>query len=564
MKDRFLQIIGLIGATILINFLLQFVFFRIDLTTEKIFTLSQTSKNFLGKMDDDVFLTLYMGGAPNSGFSRLLRSSEEMIDEMNVYADDHIVHKTLDPSSFTKNDLKNLSSSLEAVGLAGVPVYETKEDGQKTCTIVYPYAKIESKDREIWINLLENVPGLSAEENLNRSIENLEYKIADAIRRATSTECDKIAFLEGHGELDEIDVVDVTDALQSFFQVDRGEIGDDATILDPYKAIIIAKPTKKFSEKDKFVLDQYLMRGGRILWLIDAVTITLDSLRQSVHTIGLAHDYNIEDMLFRYGVRVNAEVVEDINCGVVPISVATENGTKIVPMPWRFSPLMLTNMACPITRNVNMIKGDFVCYIDTVGENLDIRRTELLRTSTFTKTNPTPVFATLETIHQEPVRREFNRQNLCTGILEEGCFESVFSHRNIPKGVRNAEKIVEKSVETKIVVIADGDVIRNDVRFRESDNPTIVPLGYDEMTRQTFGNKSLIINALQYLTDDDGWMSLRNRTFTLRLLDKEKIGEGTTIYKVISVAIPLIFIALCGITIAIVRRKKFAFKTEEK
>ncbi len=561
MKTKTSKILLLIVATIAVNLALQGIFFRIDLTQEKRFTLSDITRNFLRNTDETVVVTLYLDGELNPGFTRLRNSTCEMLEEMNIVAKSGISYRTIDPSELSADEGNELTQTLEAMGKGGVPVYETKEDGQKTRTIVYPYARIIAGEYETWITLLENLPGLSGEENLNRSVENLEYKIADGIRRATSNERPRVAFLEGHGELSEVDVVDVTDALSQHYAVDRGAIGDEAGVLDGYKAIIIAKPTEKFSEKDKFVIDQYIMNGGKVLWLVDAVTMTLDSLRQSVSTIGLLADFNIDDMLFRYGVRVNPSVVEDVNCGMIPISVAQQGGgTKIVPMPWRFSPLLSTNMLNAVTRNVNLVKADFASHIDTVGENLQLRRTALLRTSNFTKVNPTPVFASLADIHRQPSREEFGHQGLCVAVLEEGIFPSVFAHRNAPHGVKFDGQIAEESQPTKMIVVADGDIIRNDVRFRESENPTIVPLGYDEMTRQTFGNKDFIVNAVQYLTDDEGWMTLRNRTFTLRLLDKARIGQGTTDVKVAALVIPLIIAGICGGAIAYARHRRYGRK----
>ncbi len=562
MKSKIFRISLLVIATVALNLVMSEVFFRIDLTSEKRFTLAEVTRNYLRETDEHIFVTLYLGGDLNPGFTRLRNATTEMLDEMDIYAAKHIHCSTIDPSRLTKDEGKAFAEMLESIGRSGVPVFETKEDGQKTRTIVYPYAQITVGEYVTWVDLLENLPGLSGDENLNRSIENLEYKIIDGIRRATTDELPRVAFLEGHGELSEVDVVEVTDALSQHFAVDRGAIANDASVLDGYKVIIVAKPTEKFSEKDKFVLDQYLMRGGKVIWFVDAVTMTLDSLRQSPNTIGLLADFNIDDMLFRYGVRLNPEVVEDINCSMVPISVAQPGeSSRIVPMPWRFSPLLSTNMLSPITRNVNLVRGDFAGYIDTVGENMMLRRVELLRTSNFTKANPTPVFATLNNIHEQPSRAEFSKSNLCVAILEEGVFTSVFAHRNVPKGLNvSSNNIKQYSEETKMIVVADGDIIRNDVRFRDSDNPTIVPLGYDEMTRQTFGNKDFVVNAVQYLADDEGWMTLRNRTFTLRLLDKEKIARGTSDIKLIALAAPPVFVLIIGLTICIIRRYKFARK----
>lgn len=543
---------------IVVNILASVEHFRIDLTSEGRFTLSDVSKNYLQNLNADVTIKLYLDGELNPGFNRLKKATTEMINELDVCANKAIRYMTLSPADMAKKEYDALQQKLSEVGMGGVPVFETKEDGRKTRTIVYPYLQVSAGDSYMWVNLLENIPGLSSDENLNRSVEDLEYKIVDAIHRITSAEKPRIAFLEGHGELSEIDVVEATDALSHYFAVDRGQIGSDASILDPYKAIIIAKPTSKFTETEKFVIDQYVMRGGRVLWLVDAVNMTLDTLRNAPHTIGLYADFNIEDMLFVYGFRVNPEVVEDINCGMVPISVQQQGeGTQIVPMPWHFSPLLSTNTANPITRNVSLVKGDFTSYIDTVGEELNLVRTPLLRTSAYTKVDRTPVFASLASIHEKPIQSEYNRSHLNVAMLSEGSFKSVFAHRKMPIGVRNATQIAEHSKPTKMIVVADGDVIRNDVRFRESDNPTIIPLGYDELSRQTFGNKDFIVNAMLYLADDDGWMTLRNRTFSIRLLNKQMIGEGTSKWKFLSVAMPLIVMAIVFASVFVWRRKRW-------
>ena len=546
-------------ALIIVNMLSAVAHFRIDLTSEGRFTLSNVSRNYLENISDDVIIKLYLDGELNPGFSRLKKATTEMIDELDVCANKNIRYLTLNPSEMQKTDYEELTSQLTEVGMGGVPVFETKEDGRKTRTIVYPYVQISSGDKYTWVNLLENIPGLSSDENLNRSVEDLEYKIVDGIHRITTTEQPRIAFLEGHGELDEVDVVEATDALSRYFAVDRGQIGTDANILNAYKAIIVAKPAAKFTEAEKYVIDQYVMHGGRVLWLVDAVNMTLDTLRNAPHTIGLYADFNIEDMLFVYGFRVNPEVVEDINCGMVPISVQQQGeGSKLVPMPWHFSPLLSTNLAHPLTRNVSLVKGDFTSYIDTVGEDLNVVRTPLLRTSSYTKVDRTPVFASLANIHEKPVQSEYNRSHLNVAMLEEGIFKSVFAHRKVPATLRNTTATRTESIPTKMIVVADGDIIRNDVRFRESENPTIVPLGYDELSRQTFGNKDFIVNALLYLADDEGLMTLRNRTFAIRLLNKQMIGEGTTLWKCLAVALPLVAMAMLFGAVFMWRRNRYS------
>ncbi len=533
--------------------------FRLDLTEEGRFTLSDVSVKYANSLDSKVIVKLYLDGELNPGFRRLRRQTVELCQELSNESSDGLRVLSYDPAEMSKDEAKNFTSELESFGLAGVPVFETKEDGQKTRSIVYPYARVQLGEKYTWLNLLENIPGLSGEESLNRSIEGLEFKLTDALCRLMRDSVPKVAFLEGHGELQDIDVVEATESLSKYFDVDRGIIGSDPSILDPYKVLIIAKPTQKFSEKDKYAIDQYAMRGGRLLWLVDAVSMTLDSLRESPQTVGMPLELNIEDMLFVYGVRIRQAVFEDMNCGMIPISVPSSDGqSRIVPMPWLFGPLLATNMNSPVTRNVNFVRSDFVSPIDTVGIDMQLSRVQLLRSSVHARVSQAPVVAELFSIHRQQDPAQFPNSYLTAALLEEGVFPSAFTHRRVPGGVTSNRKTIESSVPTKMIFVGDGDVIKNSVRFRESDNPTIVPLGYDDITRQTYGNKDFIVNAVQFLADDDGLMSLRNRSFTLRLLDRQIISEGTTIYKAVALAVPLALIAVFGLCVVMVRRALFA------
>lgn len=547
-----------VTALVAVNAAGSCLFFRIDLTQEKRYTLAPITRQLMNGLDQPLQATLYLSGELNPGFARLAKSTVETIDELGVYAGRGIRTTVVDVPNLTKAEGDSLTALLDEWGMAGVPVFETTEDGRKTRSTVYPYVLIEYADRQVMVNLLQNLPGLSGDENLNRSVENLEYCLTDGIRRVSDGSHPRIAFIEGHGEAEEIDVVEAADALARHFTVERGAIGTDAAILDPYSVIIIAKPSRRFSESDKYIIDQYVMRGGKVLWLVDAVTMTLDSLRSSASTIGLLADFNIDDMLFRYGFRINPEVIEDAQCAMVPISVAQPGQQpRIVPMPWRFSPLLQGNGLSPITRNVNAVRADFASYIDTVGIDLDLRRTVLLRSSAYTKADATPVYATLADIHRSPVREEFNRSHLPVAVMAEGTFQSVFANRRKPREVTGAAKQLDRSRPTQMIVVADGDIIRNDVRFRNAAEPRIVPLGYDEMSKQTFGNKDFIVNAVQYMADDAGWMSLRNRNFSLRLLDRRAIAEGTARWKAAATALPLAVLTALGLAFVFIRRRRY-------
>nr|WP_321410756.1 gliding motility-associated ABC transporter substrate-binding protein GldG [uncultured Carboxylicivirga sp.] len=551
------QILFLIAGLILLNLIASQWFFRIDLTSEKRHTLSSTSVNLLNDLPSEVLIKVYLGGDLNVGFQKLSRATKEMLEEFQSVGGKNIDFRFLDPNDGNADEKKALLEQLREYGFEPQPVFENAEDGRQIQSYVFPYALINFNDRIIGVNLLENLPGRGGAENLNISIESLEYKLTDAVRRLTSNEMPKIAFLEGHGELDELHVIEATDALSHYYQVDRGRLGTDVAILNDYKAVIVAKPSKSFSEKDKFILDQYLMNGGRLLYLIDAVNITLDSLRKEPQTLGLYNDVNLDDQLFRYGIRVNPVLVEDIQAGRILMNARPNGQPQLVPVPWLYSPLLTPSGDHPVTRNINMVRGDFTCTIDTVGSELNLKRTVLLTTSRYTKLNGTPVFVTMADFNKKPVQEEFSASFMPTAIIEEGVFTSVFQNRPVPKELNYASsKVRTSSLPTRLMVIADGDIIKNEVRFKES-NPRITPLGYDEGSQQVYGNKDFIVNAVNYLCDDDGWMQLRGRHLTLRLLDRAKLSQGTAKWKWLNVGLPVVLVIFGSLLFIVIRKKRY-------
>lgn len=555
-KKEILKIITIVAAMLAINYMAQSWFFRLDLTAEKRYTLSNNTKSLASSLSEPVFIKLYLHGDLNSGFRRLSMGATEMLDEIKIYAEQNIQYKTIDPASGSLSEKKALAKQLSAQGMAPIPVIEKKEDGTETRTMVYPYAVFNYNNKTITVNLLENIPGVSGTENLNRSIEGLEYKFTEAIRKLSTNEKPKIAFLEGHGELDELDVVDITETLSEFYQVERGRLGNDPNILSPFKAIIIANPKQSFSEKDKYILDNYFMNGGRILWLVDAVNITLDSLRKTPQTMGLRNEINLDDLLFKYGIRINPTIIQDIQAALIPINAAPAGqAPKFVPAPWLYHPLLQPSQSNSITKNLNSVRGEFVSFIDTVGENMSITRTPLLVTSRYTKVVQAPTFVSLTEIHHKPQQKDFSKSFLPVAIAQEGQFPSAFSNRPSPTGVK-AVTTPKTSKHTRMVVVADGDIIRNKVRFKNT-NPQIIPLGIDEMTERIFDNKQFLVNTINYLCDDEGWMALKGRNYSLKLLDKATIAEEATFWKLLNIFLPLIITILGGILFVWYRKKAF-------
>lgn len=542
------------AAIVIINLISAEWFYRIDLTSEKRYTLAPVTRAFLRNIDHEILVKVYLTGDLNVGFQKLSKATREMLDEIRYVAGSNLRYEIVDP-----NNEANARDVLKEFELSAVPVFETAADGRKIQSRVYPYLLFHVNDHEAPLNLLENMPGLSGAENLNISIESLEYKIMDVLRRLMGEEKPAVAFLEGHGELDELDVMDITDELSGYYQVDRGSLTHDAYILDAYKVLIIAKPQKAFSQRDKFVIDQFIMRGGSVLWLVDAVNVTLDSLRRSTQTLGLASDINISDQLFRYGVRINHVLLQDIQSAMIPINVSAQgDAPKLVPVPWLFNPLLSTALDHPVTRHVNVVKGEFVSSIDTVGHHEGVLREVLLSTGRYTREMAVPVFITLAMVNEKPEREEFRKAYVPVAVSMEGVFQSAFTNRPVPPGVNiRPADVKQQSISTRMIVVADGDIIRNEVRLRHSGSPQVLPLGFDELSNQTFGNKQFVLNAVNYLADDQGWMALRGRNYELRLLNRDMLTNEITFWKSLNIAFPLVVLVIAGLIIPFWRKRRF-------
>ncbi|MBN1598646.1 MAG: gliding motility-associated ABC transporter substrate-binding protein GldG [Bacteroidales bacterium] len=550
---------GTIAILLLVNLISYRFFFRVDLTAEKRYTLAKETRHIIHNLDDAILITIYLEGELNIPFSKFQRNIRDLMEEFKIYGGYKFQYEIVNPfEDVDQEDQEKVISSLYEQGLRPTNIHQRDKEGGISEKIIFPSALVTYKNIDVPLNLLMNTKGLSAEQNLNNSIENLEYNFISTIKNITNKKIEKIAFIEGHRELNEIEVNDISRELSKSYQIDRGRINGQFGILDEYNAVIIAKPKLPFSEPDKFVIDQYIMKGGKVIWLIDAVEVSLDSLVSGT-TMAFIAQLDIEDMLFRYGVRINPVLAQDIQCNVIPINIALAGNTPdFQPIPWLYNPLMNPNPKHPITTNINLVCGRFTNIIDTISARTGIRKTALLTTSELCRTRNVPALITLdEVIRETPKRNDFNLSNEVTGVLLEGEFQSAFINRGLEKYFDNLPEIIEKGNYTKMAVIADGDVIRNEVNYT-SGGPEIQPLGYDRYTRQTFGNKEFLVNLVQYIADDNNLLVLRGREFKLRLLDKKKIAEARTSWILINMIIPSAFFIIIGITYYQIRRFRFA------
>ncbi|MDR1591686.1 MAG: gliding motility-associated ABC transporter substrate-binding protein GldG [Prevotellaceae bacterium] len=533
------------------------IFFRIDLTEERRYSLSTNSKTLLKDLQTPVEVTIYLGGEADANIVRLRRAINELIDELNAYSAKKIRYRYADPSAATSEEerYKNYDR-LEQKGLQGMTVSRRSRQGSFEQQIIFPWAEVALGSDTMPVCLMQPAQGIDIAENVNHAIEMLEYGFLDAIRILSKPAVDRIAFLEGHDELSELEDYDASDIFSRYFQVDRGMLGSDASVLDSYRAVVIAKPLSAFSESDKYIIDQYIMRGGRVFWLLDAIIFSADNLSKNGFSPVAPLELNLTDMLFRYGVRIEPSVVQDRQCLTMPVNVARHGETpQFEAMPWTYAPLLLTSPHHPITKNGTAVKSDFPSVISQTNDENSIVMMPLLVTSNASRVDRTPTEIDLKnSIRQDP-ETYFRHRYLPIAVVMEGEFPSVFAHRMPPKGIDSPPQTVERSVPTRMVVAADGDIIRNDVEQQEDGTLGILPLGFDRMTGRTFGNRDFVLNALLYLTDDDGWMQLRNRSLKLRLLNSAAVSGSRHFRIWWNVAAPPLLLLLLGGIYLLFRRK---------
>lgn len=553
-----------------VNVIGSFVYTRFDLTSEKRYTLSDTSKEILRNLDDYVYFRIYLEGEFPAGFKKLRKETKEMLDEFRAYSK-YIDYDFINPSE--SNDAAERSETYKLLYQSGLNPTElsiqTKEGAQKI--VIWPCALVSYQEKELPLDLLDTQLGKSSQEALNNSARNLEYKFISAIKDLSQRKKPNIAFIEGHGELNENEVYDITRSLQKKYSVKRITIDEQITALNGrtetadssikigsnYEAIIIAKPTKPFSEKDKFIIDQYIMRGGKVLWLIDPVFATMDSLQAAESTMGNSLNINLDDMFFKYGLKLNKDLLLDYNSAAIALRTGQMGGqAQIEYFRWYYFPLLNAASDNNIVKNINPVKADFVSSIEPVISDSDVQKIPLLKTSDYTKVSAAPVFISLSMLRQAPDQRMFSQKGHNVAYLLKGTFESLYANR-MTAGIMESEEIGFKtsSEPTSMIVIADGDIIRNQFHIPKGYP---LPLGFDQYTQITYGNKDFIENAVSYLVDGEGLIGIRSRELKIRLLDVNKVNANPIMWQMINVILPSALMILLGFILAVIRKRKYS------
>ncbi|MBT3174784.1 MAG: gliding motility-associated ABC transporter substrate-binding protein GldG [Lentimicrobiaceae bacterium] len=566
-----LQLIAVIIVLIGINIISSYIYTRFDLTTEKRYTLSFPTQELLKKVDDIVYFRVFLDGEFPAGFKRLKKETKELLDEFRAY-NKNIEYEFINPSiSDDPNERNATYQLLMEQGLSPTNL-QVKTKGGMDSQVIFPGALVSYRNNELPIELLDAQINVPPEAALNNSIQNLEFRFAEVINNLIKNVKPKVAFIAGHGELDDQETYDITLSLQENYIVDRvtidgqlnslikrilvDSLNNEYRISPAYSAIIIAKPDSVFSAKDKFIIDQFIMYGGKVLWLIDPVIASMDSIQLQEQTVAVENSIDLQSQLFTYGVKLNNDLILDLNAMPIPIRTGQVGGqAQIDFFPWYFFPLITPTADHPIVKNLNTIKTQFVSSMDTTAAK-GIKKTILLRTSDYSRSDPVPGIISLQLLTEEPEPMKYPGPSMPVAILLEGEFRSDFRNR-LPQSIISSKEIgfKEISVPTSMIIVSDGDIIKNQFHIPQGYP---LPLGFDQFTGETFGNKEFVLNALNYLTDGPGLISLRSREMKLRLLDKTKINSNRTLWELVNLILPVIIVVFAGLLLIWARKRKYS------
>jgi len=552
--------IGVVAVLFVLGFISTLTFTRFDFTKEKRYTLSPISRQIMNSVAQPLKVTVYLQGDNfQPWMKRLQHATRDMLGDLQAYSHGNIQYEFVNPIANIKglsdDQQKAVYDSLEAKGIVGQG-YSIKTDNGISQMLIFPQALIQYKGQTIAVNLLQSRMGLSEDEVANNSIQNLEYAFSSAIKKITSGGKPEVGFTEGHNELTDVQLYSAMKTLGDGYDVGRVDL---KTIpfagLLQIKLLFIPKPDKPFTELEKFKLDQYIMRGGKVVWTIDQVNAELDSLRgHGGEEMAFPKQLNLDDQLFVYGVRINYDLIADLNSNQIPVSTGNIGGqAQIQLVPWLFYPILIPLSKHPVVKNLDGISTEFVSTMDTLAIK-NVKKTVLLTSSQYNTKLSTPKLLSLQAIEQEPDTKAFQSTPKTVAVLLEGKFTSDFLNRPLPVGLTEQISPINESQPTKMIVISDGDVFKNQVA--EDGSP--FPLGYDHYTQQTFGNKNLLLNIADYMTDDSGLIALRTKEIQIRLLNHARVRDEKLFWQLINTIVPLCIVLIFAIFQHYMRKRKYA------
>ncbi|MGL1889501.1 MAG: gliding motility-associated ABC transporter substrate-binding protein GldG [Reichenbachiella sp.] len=526
---------------------------RWDLTEEKRYSISDATKELLTSLNEPVYVTVYLEGEMPAGFKRLKKSIGETLDQFRYYADQKVVFNFVDPSIAKSTKARNeFYRSLMQKGLQPTNLNYT-ENGNKVEKLIFPGALISYYGKELPVTLLKGNQGASAEERLNQSIEGLEYELGSIIRSLSTDKRKNIGMVLGHEEPDSLNLAGLTGLLMEKYNLFKIDLPKRENDLSLYDALLFPKPTTAFTAKEIFIIDQFIMNGGKTLFFIDALSVNMDSANGE-GTYAFPYELGLDDLLFKYGVRINKAYVQDVYSGDFPL-VAGLMGDQpqIRMMPWPFFPIINTFGDHPITKNLDAVQMKFVSTIDTV-KAVGVKKNALLKTSQYSLISNAPVKVSFNELQKSLDPKRFNAGNQTVAYLLEGEFTSLYKNRILPKGV-DKRGFKESSISTSVLVCGDGDMIRN-----EFDLKTGAPLelGLSPYNQQKFANGDFVMNALDYMLSGNGLITSKAKEISIRPLDKVKIADEKLMWQLINLILPIVLLVGYGILRYWVRKRKYA------
>ena len=552
-KSNIVKIAIVLLVIIVVNVISGKVYKRFDLTKDKRYTLSQSALNTVNGVDSPVIVDVFLEGEFPSEFRRLRNETQQLLEEFALY-NSNITFNFINPLE----DEATRDSNIQQLVQRGMQPLQlsVNESGKSSQELIFPWALASYNDQTVLIPLIKNKIGSNQQELVTNSIQNLEYAFADGFKKLVSQKEKKIAILKGNGELSDIYIADFLKTIKEHYflapftldSVASNPLGTLKNIKE-YDLIIVAKPTLAFSEEEKQVLDQYTMNGGKSLWLTESIVMDKDSLyNDSGKAVAIIRDLNMNDFFFKYGVRVNPVIVNDLYSAPITLAIGEGSDAQFQPLQWPYSPLAAGNPDHSITSNLNLVKFDFASQIDTLKNS--VKKTILLQTSSLTKLDGVPKEISLDIVTQEPDPSTFTKGPQNLALLLEGEFTSVYNNRIKPF---NQSDIKDKSTPTKMIIIADGDVIKNDVVKSKPQE-----LGFDRWTGRSFGNKEFLLNAVNYLLNDDGLINIRSKEIQIAFLDTQKVEDEKSKWQFINIALPLLLLGVFGFAFNYFRKKKYA------
>ncbi len=552
MKKFLLPFILALGVLVLVNVLGSFLYARWDVTEDERYTLSEAAINTVVPFDSPVTVQVLLDGDLPAEFLKLKTETRQLLEEFAA-ENSNISFYFEDPLA-NSGDTNPIMAQLQSQGItpAGVTI---EDNGKVSQELLYPWAILKHNEKTINIRLLKDKLGATSEDRVNNSVQHLEYAFADAFMRLKLTDKKQVAVIKGNGELQDIYVADYLRTIQDYYNIAAFTL--DSVASNPQKTLdhlktfdlaLIAKPTEAFSDAEKYVLDQYMVQGGSTMWLIDQVAMELDSLFNEKGTnLAYPRKLKLDDLFFNYGLRLNAVLVNDMYCSSIVLAKGEGNSSEYNPVPWVYNPMVFSRNTHPINKNLEALRFQFAGSIDTLAN--ENQKTILYSSSPLSRPDATPKQISFEILNRAPDKAQYTQGKLPLAVLVEGKFKSAYRNRVKPLKLTGTQ---EQGEENKMLVVADGDIIKNQIR---QGRP--LELGYDKWTNNSFGNKEFLVNSINYLLDDAGLINIRNKNVAIPFLDQEKIAAQKTKWQLINVVIPVVLTILLGLFFNMLRKKKY-------